>query len=134
MNIKLSLAARNAMGQALVTEMGTGAVVNFYSGSIPSTTGGAITSQTLIATCALSSVAGSVSAGAVTFSAVSDDISADATATIGFGRILNGSGAFFMDADAGISSSSPFWTFNTTGALQGGLVRINSAVLNINNG
>ena len=134
MIIKLSLAARNAMAQALVTELGSGASVNFYSGSIPATTGGAITTQVLVATCACSSVAGSVSAGALTFGAISDDVSADALATINFGRILNGSSAFFMDADAAVTGGGAYFSFNTTGALVGGLVRVNSAVLNMPNG
>ena len=145
MSIKLSSTVRNARASAILTaidaQTDTGAV-HFYSMPFTATTGAAITSQTLLATCALSKPSGSVANGALTFNAISNDLAVAATGAILFGRIVDGAGNFVADGDVGISDGSggyiingiassvrPMFLINTVNVIAGGSLQVTDIVL-----
>ncbi|CAB4202526.1 hypothetical protein UFOVP1367_21 [uncultured Caudovirales phage] len=140
MYFKLSQDIRNDCLTAIVSSLGSAGVIEFYSGSLPATVGAETTSQTLIATCALSSVAGVVSAGTLTFNTITDDLATDATGVIAFGRAKDSSGAFVFDGDAGnsaivnaVETCTAVFIFNSTSALAGGVTRLVSGSITTGN-
>jgi len=136
--IKLNPTLRNARAQLVLTAIdnaSTPGSVQFYAGNMPTPVGAAITNQVLIATCPLSKPCGLVSSdGSVTFNAITDDLAADQSGTIGFGRVVDGDGVFVFDADAGLAGvdanndplSTAFFKFASLVAIAGGTVKINS--------
>jgi hypothetical protein len=132
MSIKLATAIRNAALTAIKDAIDSGSstgAVKFYTTPLPSTTGAAITSQTLLASCELSKPSGTVSNGVLTFSTVSNDLAAAASGTIGFARIVDSTGAFVLDADVGVSGSSAMFIFNTLSVIAGGTVQVLSCTI-----
>lgn len=108
--------------------LGAGNVL-FYAGSLPVTVGGAITNQVLVAVCALSRPCGIIANNQLTFAAISDELSAKATETITFGRVVDGNGDFVADAGAGLANSTAFFKFDTVNAIAGGTVKVISMVI-----
>jgi len=79
-NPKLSTAARNAMGDALITAIGSNGKMKFYTGTQTATPTTAITTQTLLGTLPLSATsAPATSSGVITFNTITSDSSADAS-------------------------------------------------------
>lgn len=113
----------------------TAGAVLFYTGEPPAIAGGAITTQVLIATCPLSKPCGTVTSNVLNFDIITEDLAADDTGTIGFGRVLNGDGSFVFDGDAGLTSSTTaFFKFVLLDAVAGGTVTINSMFFGVQNG
>lgn len=132
MTIKLADSLKNSRSTLIKTAIDAdinAGEVRFYSETMPETTGGAITTQKLIATCVLSKPCGSVSNGVLTFDTINDDLVADANGTIGFGRVVDGAGNFVLDGDAGLINSNAFFKFASLVAVAGGTVKINSMSL-----
>ena len=70
-------------------DAGSGAgTIKFYTGTQPASPADAITSQVLLGTLTFSDPCGSVSAGALTMSAITQDSSADATGTATWRALL----------------------------------------------
>jgi hypothetical protein len=133
--IKLATSILSAMATLVKTSTdnaATAGMVHFYTGEMPATTGGAITTQVLIGTCPLSKPCGTVTGGVLTFDTISDDLAADNTGTIGFGRVVDGDGNFIFDGDAGLTSSTTaFFRFVSLAAVAGGTVKINSMTFGV---
>lgn len=126
MSVGFATALRSARAQAIIDAIDAGAqngAIVFFTGPRPST-GAAITSETEIAFCELSSPAGSVSNGVITLDAISDDVSADADADIAWARIVDGDDNFVMDLSCGEDGSGAEIIFNTVTARVGGVVQI----------
>lgn len=137
MSLKLPIPIRNDRLTVIkaAIDAGSGAgEVHFYTTPLPTTTGAAITTQTLLATCALSDPCGSVSNAVLTFDVIADDLAADATGTVAFGRIVDSAGNFVADGDAGIAGSGAVFIFNTLSFIAGGAVRITGAAITEGNG
>ena len=149
MSFKLAATIRNARSTAILTatdaQTAAGAI-HFYSLPLPATTGAAITTQTVLATCALSKPSGAVANAALTFNTISNDLAAAATGAIAFGRLVDGAGNFIADGDAGVSdghggymingvasSVRPAFLFNTVNTVAGGTVQITNIVINEGN-
>lgn len=78
---------------------GTGSgTLELYTAPKPAK-GAAITSQTKAGTLTFAEPAGTISAGVLTFSTITDDSSADNTCWIRWARVLDGDAAFVMDMD-----------------------------------
>jgi len=133
--IKLSTSTRSAIATLIKSSIDTAitaGAVHFYTDSPPTVTGGAITTQVLIATCPLSKPCGTVTNGLLTFDVVTDDLVADNSGTIGFGRVVDGDGVFVFDADAGLTSSTTaFFRFVSLAAVAGGTVKINTMTFGV---
>ena len=135
MAIYVSSTIRNAYATAILSAIDTGsgtATIKEYTGSPPVTTGGAITSQTLLGTHDLLNPAGTVTSGVLTFLAIADDVSSDATGTLGFVRILDRDGAFVMDITAATSGSQVI-IYNSLAIVAGGITRIISLSITVGN-
>src|SRR5688572_6164131 len=106
---------RNAQLDEITAAIGSNGKIRFYSGTRPAT-GGAET--TLLAECALSATAApAASGGTLTFNAIADDASINATGTVSWFRILTSGNTAILDgtvtATGGggdITTPSTSWT------------------------
>jgi hypothetical protein len=136
MELNLSLDTRNARLQALVDQLDSGSGAGkflLYTGPKPAA-GAAITTETLLGTCVLSDPAGTVDEAQLSFSPISDDISADADGDIAWVRGVNSEGTWVLDMDAGDEESDALVKFNTVVARTGGVIQFLSGVLTEGNG
>jgi hypothetical protein len=114
-------AVRDAVLDAIVTEIGTSGKVRIYSGSRPATGG---TATTLLAELPLSATAGTVASGVLTMNAITQDSSADAGGTASWFRVLTSADVAVIDGDVGTSGSD--LNLNTTTIVAAGPVAITS--------
>lgn len=132
-NIRMAVAARNAMLDALVARMNLGAgaaTLKIYSGTQPATGDTALSGNTLLGTLTFSDPAApGASNGTITFSTITEDTSADASGTAAFGRIQDSDGNNVLDGDVGTSGT--LITLNTTTIASGGPLRITSFTISI---
>lgn len=82
----------------------------------------------VLATLTLSDPCGSVSGDTLTFSAITQDSSADATGTAAVARIKNSSGTVIVQ-DLTVGTSGSNINLNTTSIVAGDIVQITSATL-----
>lgn len=124
-NIKIAAAARNAMGDALIAQLGASALIKIYDGTQPAGPGTAITTQVLLGTLTCSStVAPATSAGVITFNTITQDSSADATSTATWYRLTTSGGTAVVDGD--VSTAGADLNLNTTSIVLGGPISISS--------
>lgn len=110
----MSTAMRTARAQAIITEIGTNALLRFYDGSRPST-GGTVT--TLLGTVTFSGNIGTASGGVITFSdPASSNAVASGTAT--WARIVKSDGTTFA-ADLSVGTSGQDINLTTTSITSG---------------
>lgn len=103
MALAYSTTVRNAMLDAITTAIGTSGLLRIYDGTRPAS-GGAAT--TLLAQLALSATAApAASGGVLTFNAITQDSSADATGTATWFRVTTSGGTFVIDGSVGTSGS-----------------------------
>lgn len=132
MAIKMNVALRNARLQAVVDKIDvavTGGYIEFYDGIQPATAGGALSSNTLLGTTVFDVVSGTVATGVLTFNTISDDVSADATGTVTWCRVLDGDAGFIFDGDAGLTASSAFARFDDVNITAGDVIHPVSATI-----
>lgn len=134
-NIRIGATTRNAMLDALVARMNLGsgpATLKLYSGTQPATADTALSGNTLLATLTFSDPAApGASAGVITFSTITEDSSADATATATFARIQDSDGNVVFDGD--VNTAASMIVLNTTSIVTGGPVRISSFTITMPN-
>lgn len=126
MTVGFATALRNARAQAIIDAIDAGAqngAIVLFTGPRPAT-GAAITTETQVAFCELSSPPATVSNGVISMNPISDDVSADADADIAWARIIDGDDNFVMDLSCGESGSGAEIIFNTVTARVGGVVQI----------
>ena len=125
MALAYSTALRNAMLDEITTAIGASGLLRIYDGSRPAS-GGAAT--TLLAELALSATAaGSASGGALTFSSITQDSSANATGTATWFRVVTSGGTFVIDGNVGTSGSD--LNLTTTSIVSGQPVSVTSFVI-----
>lgn len=132
----------NAVAQSMLTALGaaidagTAAVINIYSGTIPTNADDALTTQTLLAQCVCNATAFSgisdIAPGArATFAAIAADTSADASGTAAFFRILT-QNAGTPCAQGTVGTGSGFdLLLNTTAITAGSNVAITAATIDM---
>lgn len=124
MAVGLATTARNASNDAIVGAMGASPKVRIYSGTRPATGG---TATTLLAELAMSATpAPASSSGVVTFNAISNDTSADASGTPTWARILTSGNTPILDCSAAVGSGDI--NFNAAIVI-GGVVSITSMTM-----
>ena len=132
-NIRIAAATRNAMLDALVARMDLDAgpaTLKIYSGTQPANADAGLSGNTLLGTLTFSDPAApGASGGVITFNAITEDSSADASATATFGRIQDNSGDVIFDGDIGTSGA--MITLNTTTIAAGGPIRISSFTITL---
>lgn len=132
MAIGMATALRNARLDAITAAMDAGsgaAKLRFYTGPRPAT-GAAITTETLLAELTFGNpAAGSASNGVLTFNAITDDSSADATGTAAWARVLDSDNNFVMDLSVGAAGSGADIELVSTSITSGQTVSIAAATI-----
>jgi len=132
-NVRILATVRNTMLDAINTAMNAGAgaaLIRIYSGTQPANADTALSGNTLLATLTCSDpAAAAASGGVLTFSAITQDSSADATGTATFARIVDSNGNTVFDCD--VNTSAATLIINTTSIVTGGPVSITSFTLTI---
>jgi hypothetical protein len=129
MALGYSTALRNAQLDAITTAIGSNGLLRIYNGTRPATGG---TATTLLAQLALSATAaGAASSGVLTFSAITNDSSADATGTATWFRITTSGGTAVIDGDVGTSGSD--LNFNTVSFVSGAVIAVTSLTITAGN-
>jgi hypothetical protein len=108
---------------AVNTAIGASGKLRIYSGVKPAV-GGAET--TILATLPLSATAGTVSNGVLTFNAITNDSSADATGTPTWARLMTSADVAVADMTAGVGSGDI--NFDAS-IVVGGVVSVTSLVI-----
>ena len=135
--LRLSTTARNAAADAIRTlidaDAGPG-LIKIYSGTMAANPQTA-PAGTLLATLTFSDPAApSASTGVLTFSAITEDSSADATNTATWARITDNSGDAVFDVDVTATGGGGTIEINTTSIVSGGPVRITSFTFTVPQG
>lgn len=132
-NVRIATATRNAMLDQIRTAMDAGAAAatcKVYTGTQPANADAALSGNTLLATLTFSDPsAASAASGVLTFSAITEDASADATGTATWARIADSNGNTVFDCDAGTTGTTII--LNTASIVASGPVRITSATLTL---
>lgn len=103
MALAYSTTVRNAMLDSITTAIGSNGLLRIYDGTRPAS-GGAAT--TLLAQLALSATAaGAAASGVLTFNAITQDSSADATGTATWFRVTTSGGTFVIDGNVSTAAS-----------------------------
>lgn len=125
MALAYSTTLRNARLDAITTAISTSGLLRIYDGTRPASGG---TATTLLAQLALSATAApAASGGVLTFNAITQDSSADATGTATWFRITTSGGTFVVDGSVGTSGSD--LNLSTTSIVLGQPVSITSATI-----
>jgi hypothetical protein len=119
-------------------DSGTAAVINIYSGSVPTDADTALGAQVLLAQLTMSGTAFGAAAdlapGArATASAITSDTSADATGTATFFRVLDQSGGT-VKAQGTVGTATSDMILNTTSITSGSTVSISSFTITLPEG
>lgn len=113
-------------------DAGPGAgTIKIYTATMPTLPSDAVTSQTLLGTLTFSDPCGTVSAGTLTMSAITQDSSADATGTAAWARIADSTGATVMDIDVTNTGGGGTLQLNTVNIVAGGPILISSFTITI---
>ncbi|MBY5961883.1 hypothetical protein [Marinobacter nauticus] len=131
--MKITTALRSAIAQDLIAAMANGStnpnpVMEIYTGTIPAM-GGTI-SDTLLATLTLTTQVATESNGVITFDAITEDGSADASGDAGWCRVLDrdgGEAAYFTIADDGSGEIN----FNSVSIVAGAPVAVSSLTVTV---
>jgi hypothetical protein len=106
LNLNYSDAIRNARLDAITTAIGSNGLLRIYDGSQPATVATALGAQVMLAELALSATAAAgASGGVLTFSAISNDASANATGTASWGTLTTSGGTRTVDFTVGTSGT-----------------------------
>jgi len=126
MALGLATALRTTRATDIVTAIDAGAgpgLLRIYDGVRPAT-GGSVTN--LLAELTLSDPCGTVTNGVLTFSAITQDASANATGTATWFRIVTSAAAFVLDGSVGTSGTD--LNLTTTSVTTGQPVQVTSLV------
>lgn len=131
--MKITTTRRSAIAQDLIADIAAGTtnpnpVMEIYTGTIPAM-GGTIT-DTLLATLTLTTQVATESSGVITFDAITEDSSADASGTAGWCRVLDrdgGEAAYFTIADDGSGEIN----FNSVSIVAGAPVAVSSLTVTV---
>lgn len=130
-NVRPTTAARNAQINAIRDLLDAGAAggkIKIYNGTQPATGDTALSGNTLLATLTFSGTSAPNAAGGVlTFSAIAEDSSADATGTATFARLSDSNDVDVLDLDVGVAAASII--LNTVAIVALGAVRMTSGTL-----
>lgn len=130
MTMTVATAVRTTLATAIkdAIDAGSGAgTIKIYTGTKPAGPDTAITSQTLLGTLTCSDPCGTVTNGVLTFSAITQDSSADATGTATWARIASSTPTDIVDVSVGTSGTDLI--MNTVSIVSGGPISITSLTI-----
>lgn len=113
-------------------DAGAGAgLMDVYNGTIPADASIAVTTQTKLGTLTFSDPCGTVTSGVLTFGAITQDSSADATGTATWARIKDSTGATVMDIDVTQTGGGGILQLNTVNIVATGPIIVTAFTLNV---
>ncbi len=115
----ISTACVNAINAAVNGGSGAG-TITFYTSPMPADTTVGITTQTTLGTCTCSDPAGVESGGTLTFSAISQDISADNTGVVTWCRVRDSASVVCFDLDVTATGGGGYVQMASTSITAGG--------------
>lgn len=119
MAIALNTTLRNARSTAIVTEAGANAVIKLYTAAY----------ATLLGTLTCSATLGTVSGGVLTFNAITDDSSADASGTFALARLYKSDGTTMVIEGLTVGTSATDIVMNAAAATSGAAISMTSATI-----
>lgn len=134
MILRLIPALRSAIADLWISyfDAGTGpATIEFYSGTMPTALGDALTTQVKLGTLTCSDPSATQAAGVITFNAITQDSAADASGTAAWAYIKDSSGAIVNAVDVTDAAGDGFIKVNTTAIVAGGPILINSLTITV---
>ncbi len=130
--VRFSRAASTAFCNDIITRLGSNAKMKVYTGTIRANPEAGIAGQVLLGTCALATpTIGTESGGTLTFGAISNDVSADATGTATWVAFETSGGVGVLDAECGVVGSGEAVEFVTTSFVAGAPVAITAGTLRL---
>ena len=129
MILRLIPALRAAIAELWISyfDAGTGpAIIEFYTGTIPTNLGDALTTQVKLGTLTCSDPAATQTAGVITFGTITQDSGADAGGTAAWAYIKDSTGAIVNAVDVSNAAGDGLIKLNTTTVVAGGPILINS--------
>ena len=132
--VTLSTTIKNSMLTLLRDALDSGSgpgVMKFYTGTKPANPSVAITTQTLLGTLTLSDPCGSVASETLTFSAIANDASADASGSATWVRCESSDGAPHLDMDVSTTGGSGAVQMNTTSIVATGPISVSSGTISL---
>lgn len=133
MALSYRTATRNSRLDLVATDIGNSGQLRIYSGTPPADVGTALSGNTLLAQLTgNATIAPSASGGVLTFNAITQDSSADATGTATFFRWYD-SGGSTARVQGTVSTSGADMNLNTTSIVSGGAVSVSSATITAGN-
>jgi len=134
MILRLSPALRSAIADLWISyfDAGSGpAIIEFYTGSIPTNLGDALTTQVKLGTLTCSDPAATQTAGVITFGTITQDSAADASGTAAWVYIKDSSGAIVNAGNVTDMAGDGFIKVNTTTVVAGGPILISSLTITV---
>ena len=136
--MRISMDLRNAQANKIRELMDAGAgppTLKIYTAPMPAHPADPPDGCTLLGTLTFSDPsAPAAEDGVLTFSAITEDASADATGTAAWARIADSNGTAIFDVDVGVGGSGCTIILNTTSIVQGGPIRLTSFTITIPEG
>ncbi len=131
-NLNYKVSVRNARLDAITSAIGASGKLKIYSGSQPTDADTALGAQVLLASLALSATsAPGASAGVLTFNAITNDSSADATGTAAWFTITTSADVRVIDGTVGTSGTDMI--IDNTSINSGQVVSCSSFVITAGN-
>ena len=129
-NMRLATASRNAVANSIrdLIDLGSlGGTIKIYTTAQPANANTALGAQVLLGTLTFSvTSAPGAAVGVTTFSAITEDSSADATGTAVWARIADSDANTVFDCDITATGGGGTIELNTVSIVSGGPIRITS--------
>ena len=119
MAITLNATLRSARATAIVTEAGASAQIKLYTSAY----------ATLLGTLTCSATLGTVTTGVLTFNAITQDSSADATGTFALARIYKSDGTTMVIEGLTVGTGGTDIVMNAAASTIGAAISMSSAVI-----
>lgn len=134
MILRLIPALRSAIADLWISFFDAGggpAIIEFYTGSIPTNLGDALTTQVKLGTLTCGDPAATQTAGVITFDTITQDSAADASGTAAWVYIKDSTGAIVNAGNVTDMEGDGFIKMNTTTIVEGGPILINLLTITV---
>lgn len=134
MILRLIPSLRSAIADLWISYFDAGggpAVIEFYTGAIPTNLGDALGSQVKLGTLTCSDPAATQAVGVITFGTITQDDAADAGGTATWAYIKDSTGAIVNAVDVTDNAGNGLLKVNTTTIVAGGPIKITSLTLTV---
>lgn len=134
MILRLTPTLRAAMAELWLATLDAGpgpATIEFYTGTIPTNLGDALTTQVKLGTLTCSKPAATQTVGVLAFGAITQDSAADASGDAAWAYIKDGNGAVVGAVDVTDTAGDGLIKVNNTAIVAGGLIAITELTLTV---